>query len=181
MRTARRHDHGQGRRQAAPPAAQAGGAEDRPRPRQHAQQADPPRLDSSPPPPRPADPAHLHPGTASARHDRQQDRPTARHSAHSATTADAPTRRPTTAPRRPGRPQDPPRAALLLYTHQQPQPARTPASGQRWTAGPAARPMRSRPGRPPTVHELNRNRTPRSPRQKSRKNLKIPLDNQENT
>ena len=127
MRTARRHDRGQGRRQAAPPAAQAGGAEDRPRPRQHAQQADPPRLDSGPT----TTTDHRHQGTASARHDRQQhrgpsarplsqprqqDSPTARHSAHSATTADATPQRPTPSPTQPGRQQGPPRAALLLYT-----------------------------------------------------------------
>ena len=175
-RTARRHDHGQRRRQAAPPATQAGSTEDPPRPRKYARQADPPRVDSGPT----TTTDHRHPGTASARHDRQQDRghdarpryrprqqdrPTARHSAHSAPTADAPPRRPTTAT-------TPPRTPT------------GPATRPRWTGGPTADRPRPRPAgptrSPPTVHELNRNRTPRSPRQKSRKCLKFPIDNQEN-
>lgn len=99
-----------------------GGAEDRPR--QHAQQADPPRLDSSPP--RPADPAHRQrpprstaapsPAARPRYRPRQQDRPTAR---HSPTEPGQRTPRPDARrqhPRRPGRLQEPPRAALLLYT-----------------------------------------------------------------
>ena len=189
MRTARRHDHGQRRRQAAPPAAQAGGAEDRPRPRQHAQQGDPPRLDSSPPPPRPADPAHRQrpprstaapsPSRPATIQPRQQDRHTAR---HSPTEPGQRTPRPDARrqhPRRPGRPQDAASAALLLCT-----PISSDSPPGRPTAAHAGQLDRQRTAAdtdhaPPTVHELNRNRTPRSPRQKSRKYLKKGIDNQE--
>lgn len=52
-------------------------------------------------------------------------------------------------PRRPGRPQDAASAALLLiYTHQQPQPA----SGPRWTTGPAADHPHTQAARPLTVY-----------------------------
>ena len=51
-RTARRLDHGQRRRQAAPPAAQAGGAEDRPSPGTMHSRRTRPRWTTDRPPPR---------------------------------------------------------------------------------------------------------------------------------
>lgn len=121
-RTARRHDHGQRRRQEAPPAAQAGGpggAEDTPKPRHHAQQVDPPTLDSGPT----TTTDHRHPGPASA------------------PTADAPTDARRHHPRRQGRHQ---RRPTTIYTHHRRQTARTPATRPCWTTGPAA----DRPRRP---------------------------------
>ena len=155
-RTARRHDHCHGRRQAAPPAAQAGRAEDRPRPRQHAHQVDAPRLDSSPPPPRPADPDHLH-KHRQRRHDRQQDRgpppatipapaagpPHGPPRTHRAPTANAPPLRPTPSPTPPRTPTGPATPSLLLYNANH---RRQPATRPRWTAGQAADSSRHSPG-----------------------------------
>ena len=126
MRTARRHDHGHERRQAAPPAAQAGGAEDRSslgtmhsrrtRPSWTADRPPPQTTGTQAPPapprstaaPRTRRPATIPAPAAGPPHG--PPRP------HRARTADAPPRRPTTSPT----------------------PPRTPDSGPRWTGGPAA-------------------------------------------
>lgn len=94
----RRHeDHPPPRSQpGTTPAAQAGRAEDRPRTRQHAQQADPPRLDSGQ-----TTTDHRHPGTASAATIDSRTATQRRHSAHSATTADTTPQRPTPSRQRP--------------------------------------------------------------------------------
>lgn len=152
MRTARRHDHGQGRRQAAPPVAQAGGpggAEYTPQPRHHAQQADPPTLDSGPT----TTTDHRPPGTTSATTiDSSTKAPTP---GTDPTPGSRATPRPATAPQsqnsgRPApTPDDSPNAAqdarrtrqrrlTTIYTRHRRQPARTP----------------------PTVHKLSKQQTP---------------------
>ena len=95
-------------------------------PRHHAQQADPPKLDISPPPPRPSDPP------------RQQDRPTASHSPTEPGQRMPRTDRPTPSPTPARTPAGTPTPSLLLYIHHRRQSARTTDSGPRWTAGPAA-------------------------------------------
>jgi len=137
----RRHDHGQGRRQAAPPAAQAD-LRTHPSPGNTHSRRTRPRWTADGPPPRPtvthAPPAPPRSTAGPRPRHPAQIPPTASHSptepGQRTPRHDARRQR----PRRPGRPQDPPRHPYYINAHHRRHPAMTPDSGPRWTTGPAA-------------------------------------------
>jgi len=148
----------QHRRRAATPAAktdQPSIAADRPRPRprHQAQQITPPTLDSSSAQGRHADPSHRHHPAQLIHRPRTPPRPARAPAPIDADTAQA-------------------------HAPHSAQGARRTCQRRHTTIYPAT--DDSPPGHPQTIQQLNRNRTTRSPRQKSRKFLILPLDNQEN-